>query len=87
MIIRKKIWKEYFEKVANGQKKFEVRLADFEANEGDTLFLEEWDNKKNRYTGRRVETKISYVVKTKELPFWNQEEIEKHGYQILQIEI
>ncbi|MDO8513019.1 MAG: DUF3850 domain-containing protein [bacterium] len=87
MIIKKKIWTEYFEKVASGEKKFEVRLADFEVNEGDTLVLEEWDHKKNRYTGRRVETKVSFVVKTKELTFWNQDEIDKKGYQIIQIEV
>lgn len=39
--IHKKVWREYFEKIISGQKKLELRLADFEINEGDTLVLEE----------------------------------------------
>ena len=35
--IHKKIWREYFEKIVSGQKKLELRLADIEVNEGDTL--------------------------------------------------
>lgn len=39
--IHKKVWKEYFEKIISGKKKFELRLDDFDVNEGDTLVLEE----------------------------------------------
>jgi len=39
--IKKKIWPEYFEAVESNKKKFELRLNDFEINEGDTLVLEE----------------------------------------------
>jgi len=39
--IHKKIWPEYFEAVAQGKKKFEFRLNDFEIKEGDVLVLEE----------------------------------------------
>jgi len=53
--IHKKVWLEYFEQIISGKKKFELRLADFEVNEGDILVLEEWDNKKKEYTGRKVE--------------------------------
>lgn len=45
MIIRKKIWPEFFEAVKSGKKRFEVRLADFKIKEGDKLVLEEWDQK------------------------------------------
>ena len=87
MIITKKIWKEYFDEVASGRKKFELRLADFEAHEGDILVLEEWDKDKKEYTGRKIETAITYVLKTKSLAFWSQEDIEKYGFQILQVEV
>jgi ASC-1-like (ASCH) protein len=40
-IIKKKIWSEYFDAVATGKKKFELRLNDFEVSEGDILSLEE----------------------------------------------
>ena len=40
-IVYKKVWPEFFEKIISGKKKFELRLADFEINEGDTLVLDE----------------------------------------------
>ncbi len=39
-IIHKKVWQEYFDKIISGKKKLELRLADFEVNEGDILVLE-----------------------------------------------
>jgi ASC-1-like (ASCH) protein len=54
-IIKKKIWPEHFEQVTSGKKKFELRVNDFEINEGDTLILEEWDPKIKEYTGRQIE--------------------------------
>jgi ASC-1-like (ASCH) protein len=42
-IIKKKIWPEYFELVDSDKKRFELRLADFDIKEGDTLILEEWN--------------------------------------------
>lgn len=85
-IIHKKTWKEYFEKIISGEKKFELRLADFEVNEGDTLVLEEWDNDKKEYTGRKIEVVAIYILKTKSLNFWPEEDIEKYGFQIIQFE-
>ena len=84
--IRKKVWPEYFEKIISGKKKVELRLADFEINEGDTLILEEWDNKNKEYTGRKIEVIATYILKTKGQTFWPQEEVDKHGFQIIQFE-
>lgn len=42
MIIEKKVWPEWFQKILDGVKTFEVRLADFECNSGDILVLKEW---------------------------------------------
>jgi len=81
--IRKKVWKEYFEKILSGTKKYELRLADFEVKEGDALVLEEWDKDKKEYTGRKLEKKVTYVLKTKDVKFWSQEEIDKYGFQII----
>lgn len=86
-MIRKKIWKEYFEQVLSGKKKFELRLADFEAQEGDTLLLEEWDKDTGEYTGRSIEGTVTYVLKTKGQPFWSREEVEKYGFQIIQFDL
>lgn len=35
VVIQKKIQPKYFELVKSGKKKFELRLADFKAKEGD----------------------------------------------------
>jgi ribosomal protein S17 len=83
MKIEKKVQPPYFEAILKGDKNFEVRLNDFECNEGDILVLREWDPEKKDYTGRTLEKKVTYVVKTRDLPFWSQEEVEKNGYQII----
>lgn len=85
-VITKKIWPEYFDQVTSGQKKFELRLADFQIGVGDTLILKEWDPKTKAYTGRQLKTEITYVLKTKSLPFWSKKDITQHGFQIIQIE-
>jgi ASC-1-like (ASCH) protein len=84
--IHKKICSEHFEKIISGKKKLELRLADFEVNEGDTLILEEWDKNKKEYTGRKIEVVATYILKTKGQTFWPQEEVDKYGFQIIQFE-
>lgn len=84
--IHKKVWREYFEKIISGKKKLELRLADFEVQEGDTLVLEEWDNTEKKYTGRSTEVTATYILKTKGQTFWTPEEVEKYGFQIIQFE-
>jgi ASC-1-like (ASCH) protein len=83
--VEKKIWPEYFEKVKKGIKTFEVRLADWECNEGDILVLREWNPETKKYTGREIEKKVVCVVKTKNCNFWTDEEVEEYGYQIIGI--
>jgi len=86
-IINKKIWPEYFNAVASGKKKFELRLNDFDVKEDDTLVLEEWDPKTKEYTGRKVEKKVTYVVKFKiDQLFWPEKEIKEKGIQIISLE-
>ncbi|MBT3397359.1 DUF3850 domain-containing protein [archaeon] len=83
MELEKKIWPEYFSKVFDGTKKFEARLADFEVNPGDVLVLREWDPATGDYTGREIRKAVGYVLKTKDLTFWTDAEVAKHGYQII----
>ena len=85
--IHKKVWREYFEEIMSGKKKFELHLTDFKVNEGDILILEEWDKDKKEYTGRKVEVIANYILKTKGLTFWSPEDVEKHGFQIIQFEL
>lgn len=85
-IIHKKVLRESFEKIISGKKKCELRLADFEINESDTLVLEEWDKDKKDYTGRKIEVVVTYILKTKGQTFWSSEDVEKYGFQIIQFE-
>jgi len=85
MRIEKKCDREYFNKILNGEKKFEVRLADEKFKEGDILVLREWDNRLKEYTGRTMEKEITYVLKTVDLKFFSEEDIDKYGYIILSL--
>lgn len=83
MKIEKKVWPEYFRKIKSGNKTFELRLADWKCKIGDVLVLKEWDPKTKEYTGREIEKKVIYVIKTKDQKFWNKEGVEKYGFQII----
>ena len=83
--IEKKTWPEYYERILNGDKTYDVRLADFECEEGDVLVLKEWDPKTKEYTGREMEKKITYVFNTKDIEFWSKEEIDKYGLVFMAI--
>lgn len=84
--VQKKILSEYFKKVLSGEKKTELRLADFEINKGDTLVLVEIDDNTKRETGRKLEVNVSYVMKTKDCMYWSQEDIDKYGFQVIQFD-
>jgi len=83
MTIEKKIWPEYFQAIMNGDKTFELRLADFECHPEDVLVLKEWNPETKEYSGRVMEKQVTYVLKTKDVKFWPEEEIEKYGLQII----
>jgi len=85
MRIEKKVWPPFFEKIVSGEKKYELRLADWECNPGDILILKEWDPTTKEYTGRVIEKEVTYVGKTKDLQFWTKEEIEQYGFQIISL--
>jgi len=40
MKIEKKVWPKYFQKILDGDKTFELRLADFKCNPSDVLVLQ-----------------------------------------------
>ncbi len=86
--IEKKVWPEYFQKIVEGKKTFELRLNDFEIDEGDTLVLKEWDPKTKDYTGRILEKKVGFVGKWKIddlTQFWPKDDIEKKGIQVISL--
>jgi hypothetical protein len=83
--VHKKIWPENFNLVASGKKRFELRLADFDVNEGDTLVLEEWDPQTKAYTGRTMEKKVDYILKFDLDKFGQKREIVEKGLYVIQI--
>lgn len=85
--ITKKIQPQYFEAILAGKKKYELRLNDFDVAEGDILLLQEWDPEAKEFTGRSIEKKVSHVLQFKiDDLFWPEEEIKKHGLQIISLE-
>jgi ribosomal protein S17 len=83
MKIEKKAWPVLFQKIMEGVKTYDLRLADFECKEGDILVLKEWNPKTKQYTGRVLEKKVTFVGKTKDQKFWPEKEVEKYGFQII----
>ena len=79
----KKVLPEYFQKILDGDKKYELRLADWQCAEGDILELQEWDPNTKEYTGRSIEKEITNILKTKDISFWPEEDVLKYGYQII----
>ena len=49
-----KTWPEYFEKVRDRTKTFEIRKNDRNFSEGDILNLWEWEPEHEIYTGRAL---------------------------------
>lgn len=86
--VEKKVWPQYFQEIFDGKKTFELRLNDFEINEGDILVIKEWDPETKGYTGRELEKKVGFVGKWKIddlTQFWPKEEIESKGIQVISL--
>jgi len=83
--IRKKAYQPYFDEVLNGTKTFDVRVADFDCQPGDVLILEEIDNETRKSTGREIRKRVGYVLKTKDVTFYDPTDIAKHGYQVMSL--
>lgn len=73
-----KTWPEYFRRVFNGQKMFEVRKNDRDFQIGDFVNLREYDPKTETYTGREILFRIAYILHGGEFG------IEK-GYCVMQL--
>lgn len=84
--IKKKTWPKYFQKILEGKKKFDLRLADFELHEGDTLVLEEYNPETKEYTGRNIKKKVKFVTKFNPTEAHSLEEIKKFGFWEIDLE-
>lgn len=86
MKIKKKTWPELFQKMLDGKKNADVRLADFDAKEGDIIIFEEYDPETNEYTGRKLEKKIKNLTKIRVTDFNPVEDIKKYGHFVMELE-
>ena len=82
MKIEKKTWPDLFQKILDGEKTFDARLADWECKPGDILVLREYDPETEEYSGREIEKEITFVLKTKDIMYWPKEDVQKYGFQI-----
>jgi hypothetical protein len=84
-VIEKKTWPDSFKKILNGQKTYDLRLADWECEPGDILVLKEYIPETKNYTGREIRKKVGYVGKTKDWTYFTPEEVEQYGYQVISL--
>lgn len=84
-VIEKKTWPDSFQKILSGEKTYDIRLADWRCAPGDVIEFREYDPKLNRYTGRSLRKVAGYVGKTKDWRVWPEEDIRKHGFQIISL--
>jgi len=71
--------------ILDGKKNFELRLADFDINEGDDLILEEYDLKTKKYTGRKIKKKAWNIIKVNPTQMNDIDDIKKFGFYIIEI--
>ncbi|PIR97891.1 MAG: hypothetical protein COT89_02355 [Candidatus Colwellbacteria bacterium CG10_big_fil_rev_8_21_14_0_10_42_22] len=85
---KKKVWPQQFESLKSGKRKADLRLAEFEPHEGDTMILQEWNPETQEYTGRELKKKITHISKFRvdDIPFWAEQEIREKGILIISLE-
>lgn len=58
-----KTWTPFYASMVSVEKLFDVRKNDRNFQVGDTLNLREWDNKKEKYTGRKTKKEVTFILK------------------------
>lgn len=57
-----KTWPQYFARILDGSKTFEVRINDRDFCRGDRLLLREYDPDTDTYSGRAIRADVGYVL-------------------------
>ncbi|MDO8467325.1 MAG: DUF3850 domain-containing protein [Nanoarchaeota archaeon] len=86
MEVKKKAWPELFQKMLENKKTVDVRLADFDIKEGDTIIFEEYNPKIKEYTGRTLKKKVKNLSKIKVTDFNSINDITKFGHYVIELE-
>lgn len=85
--IVKKVLPEHFQDIVDGKKKYELRLNDFDIEQGDILVLEEYTScnpETRKATGRVIEKTVTYLEKFKLQDLrCSEEDVKEKGMQII----
>jgi len=57
-----KSWPEFFGPLLDGSKNFELRKNDRDYRVGDHLLLQEYEPRDQRFTGRELAKRVTYVL-------------------------
>lgn len=84
--IKKKTWPDLFQKILEGKKNADLRLADFDIKQGDVLVLEEYNPKTKQYTGRTIKKKVKNLNKINLMDYHSSEQIKQFGHWLIELE-
>ena len=84
MAIARKSWPKFFERIKNGKKRIEVRIADTPLTRSFDMVLEEWDPKKHEYTGRKLNVRAKPLAVCDVLSFYTLRELMTHPLVVLE---
>ena len=72
MVLTKKSWTPFFNRIKNGDKTVEVRLLEFQPSAKPfPMVLAEWDPKTERYTGRKLRVQAKVLALADILSFYS----------------
>lgn len=57
-----KCWPEFYAPIESGAKKFDLRKDDRKYAVGDIIIFHEFDDRKARYTERKCERRVGYML-------------------------
>jgi len=84
MVIARKSWPRFFERIKDGTKTIDVRIADLPMRKQFPMVLEEWDPKRNEYTGRRLRVTAKVIALADILSFYTLRELMTHQLVVLE---
>lgn len=58
-----KCWPEFFDHLASGEKRFELRFDDRGYHAGDILIIKEWLPQDKVFTGRKLRKLVTYLLR------------------------
>lgn len=81
-----KSWSQFFQPIAEGRKKHDLRKNDRGFKVGDICLLREYDFAKGKYTGQEVEAEVTFIT-DKQFPCAFSSAVLPPEYCILSLEL